>query len=135
MLIEKRINLQKEKRLAKKAIDEKAEEIRGLFLTPGSGQAMVYTEKLKEAEAYMANQSISLNEIAHIATEAASDGTTIFNKAVEVITLAYQWKIASSIIENIRLEAKKSVNNQTDYLVIRSMPKNVDWSPVLQYVQ
>ncbi len=129
------VDLAAEKSKAKAKVDEIAERIRGYFVTPGSGQAMVYTEKRKEAEDYLANLNIGVGEIPHIALEAALDGVTIFDKSVEVVTVSYQWREISSRIERIRLETKKNIDLATDYRVIREMPNNMDWSPVLMFVQ
>lgn len=135
MRLTSNVDIAAEKSKAKAQVDAIAEQIRGYFITTGSGQAMVYTEKRKEAEDYLANLNIGVGEIPHIALEAALDGVTIFDKSVEIVTISYQWREISSRIELIRLETKKNIDLANDYKAIREIPDNMDWSPVLMFVQ
>lgn len=90
-------------------IDSEAEMIRGRFITLGSGQSIVYAEKRREAEAYMADNDIDLDEIPHLAAEAAMNEIPIAEQAQIVLTMAEQWRAISAAIEFKRLGAKKAV--------------------------
>jgi hypothetical protein len=132
--IDHRVSLEAEKISSKKLIDTAAENVRGYFITAGAGQAMVYVEKEKEAEAIMLNPNISPALVPHIYTEALSSDTTMFQKAIEIVTMAHQWRQVSALIENIRLNSKKNIDLMTDYRAVRAAPSRVDWSGVLVYV-
>lgn len=133
MLITKKIDLDLEKETSKLEIDKITEKVRGLFLTLGSGQAMVYEQKLKEAEAYLSDMNINPSLIPHLIKESEVYSSTILETASLIVIMANQWKMISSVIEEIRLNAKKFINEQTDYKIIRSYPSKIDWSPVTQF--
>jgi hypothetical protein len=108
-------------------IDTSAEAARGLFVTLGSGQAMVYDQKAKEAEAFMANEAIALGEIPHLSGEAALNGIPVFDQAVIYLTMAQQWRTASSVIEAKRLAAKQAVTEAKSPAAIDAATL-IDWS-------
>lgn len=91
------------------AIDAAAEQERGKYLTLGSGQAMVYDQKRREAEEFMANPEIGDGEIPHLVAEAAKNGVPKFDQAVVYLTMRQQWLTISPIIETKRLAAKSAV--------------------------
>lgn len=132
MRIERRIDLEKEKAHARRLIDEAAEATRLLFITPGSGQSMVYGQKFREAEYYLANPNISVGEIPHLHDEATLYGIDLLTMASIVISKAHEWNQVSADIETTRLAAKMAVDNATDYKVIRSIPNEVDWDGLVQ---
>lgn len=121
------------KKSALKKIDQRAEIIRGYFITEGSGQSMVYRQKEIEATNFIADQNITSAEIPHITAEAALFNVSVFEQAVLVLTMAEQWKSISAIIENIRLAAKENVKSAADYKEL-SAALDVNWSSVLMYV-
>lgn len=90
-------------------IDAEAEALRASIITLGPGQAMTYEQKNKEAEAFLANTSIADAEVPHLVAEAAADGMTVYEKAVDIVTSAYQWTITSSRIEALRIGHKRRV--------------------------
>ncbi|RWM27909.1 MAG: hypothetical protein EOR77_30790 [Mesorhizobium sp.] len=120
--------------LAKEYIDAQAENVRSRFITLGSGQAMVYQQKRLEAEAYMADPEIAPGEIPHLVREAALNDIPLFDQAVIVLTMAEQWKVVSSYIEDFRLAAKKAVALATTPAAI-DVAKQIDWSPIMAFAQ
>ncbi|MBD9544240.1 hypothetical protein IB276_32875 [Ensifer sp. ENS04] len=91
------------------AIDTAAEQERGKYLTLGSGQAMVYDQKRREAEEFIANPEISDGEIPHLVAEAAKNQISKYDQAVIYLTMRQQWLTISPIIETKRLAAKSAV--------------------------
>jgi len=91
-------------------VDAEAEKVRGLFVTLGSGQAMVYQEKRVEAELVLgAEAEPAAQLIPHIAAEAAASGVSVREKAEEIMAVSRQWTQVSSVIEEIRLAAKAAI--------------------------
>ncbi|QIG75801.1 hypothetical protein EVC20_062 [Rhizobium phage RHph_Y2_17_1] len=102
-------NLEPLRVAAEKEIDVVAEGVRGLFITPGSGQSTVYTQKEKEAELVSADPNVDQAEIPHIVLEAEMNGITLLDQAAIILTMAYQWRELSSRIEVARLAGKGQV--------------------------
>lgn len=108
-------------------IDAEAEQARGLFMTLGSGQAMVYDQKRYEAEAYMANPEIGAGLIPHLTSESAMNNISVFDQAVIYLTMSQQWLTVSPIIENKRLAAKAAATVATTPAGIDAAA-SVNWS-------
>lgn len=108
-------------------IDAEAERVRGQFMTLCSGQAMVYDQKRREAEVFMANQGVSPGEIPHLTTESTMNGISIFDQAVIYLTMSEQWLTVSPMIENLRLAAKAAVSNATNPREIYEATMNIGW--------
>ncbi|WP_454287271.1 hypothetical protein [Rhizobium arsenicireducens] len=108
-------------------IDAAAEQSRVQFMTLGSGQAMVYDQKRREAEAFMANPAVSPGEIPHLVAEATQNGLTSYDQAVIYLTMSQQWLTVSPIIENIRLGAKTSVGAATSPASILAVEAAIWW--------
>jgi hypothetical protein len=94
---------------AEQEIDATAEAVRGLFITSGSGQSMVYTQKEKEAELVTADPDVNPAVVPHIVLEAQLNGLTLLDQAAIVLTMAHQWRELSSHIEVARLAGKAQV--------------------------
>lgn len=90
-------------------IDREAEVYRLRFITNGSGQVMAYQQKLAEAQAKIADDSISDTAIPHIVAEAAVDGVTLAAKAEQIVMTFEGWQVISAGIERKRMGAKKAV--------------------------
>lgn len=109
-------------------IDAKAEAIRALYITVGSGQAMAYMEKQKEAADYLADPAIDVSLIPHLTAEATAYGVTVQSRAELINSQYLAWKTISPVIEVMRLQAKDDVAAATtpqaiDYIVDNvSMP-------------
>ncbi len=109
------------------AIDIAAEQERGKYLTLGSGQAMVYDQKRREAEEFIANPEISEGEIPHLVAEAAKNGVPKFDQAVIYLTMRQQWLTISPIIETKRLAAKAAVMAAQTPAEIEQA-QDIDWT-------
>ena len=72
-------------------IDEDAERQRQLYLTPGVGQAMVYTRKLAEAHFSAAEQNPNPKNYPLLAASVGIDGHFIPEVAGKVIAAATKW--------------------------------------------
>lgn len=131
------VDLPQAKLHAAQTIDQRAEDIRGKFITLGAGQAMVYQQKMAEAELVLAAddpEGVSASIIPHVSQEASRTGQSQFDTALTIFSLAETWKQVSAHIECLRLAAKEAVN------AAQSKPEideaaTVDWSPILVYAQ
>lgn len=113
-------------------IDAQAEATRGLFLTPGSAQAMVYDQKRIEADLYMTDAQTPAHLIPHLLAEAAMNDITPFEQAVEYLTMQQLWLTISPVIETQRLAAKRAVEAATNPAGIEAA-RNIDWGGILAY--
>ena len=120
-------NLAPLKEEAKARVDLAAEKERGKYITLGSGQAMVYDQKAKEAELYMADENTSHGEIPHLIAEAEANDISIFEQAVIYLTMRQQWLTISPAIENKRLKAKENIDAATNPAAI-ALAEVVDWT-------
>jgi hypothetical protein len=86
-------------------IDFQAEQIRLRYITPGSGQAMVYQRKEQEAYRFQDTGEVG----PHIAVEAARLEGTPAAIAELFIVMANTWAQMSAQIEDARLRGKDAV--------------------------
>ena len=110
-------------------IDAQAETVRGFFITPGSGQALVYDQKRAEAETYMADPAAQHSEIPHLVSEAAMNGISLFDQAVDYLTMRQMWLTISPAIEMRRLAAKAAVASAQTPAAI-AVAGSIDWSDI-----
>lgn len=127
MRISHNADLQKNRTMYKKRVDELAEKERGNYITLGSGQSMMYEQKLKESEAYLADQEIPLYEVPHIYNESQVIGDTVFNVAATVVYMAEQWKQISSLIEGNRLRLKQELDEATSDLEMQNIINSINF--------
>lgn len=124
-------NMQAEIAAAKKTacdrIDTAAGALREQYITCVPGQAMVYEQKRREAEAYQANKDIDHAEIPHLVAEAAMNKITLDAQATTYITMANQWTALSAQIEVKRLAGKDAVNACDSVAAVQAV-SSVDWS-------
>lgn len=119
------IDLDRMKRDVSLTIDQDAEVQRMRFITPGSGMAMVYQEKLAQARAYQATGGAP----ADFPLLAASIGTEAYDLAgvaAVVIDRYTAWLHIGAQIESARLAAKKAVAEASDAETIQAAGR-VDW--------
>lgn len=101
-------------------VDHEAEACRAQFITLGAGQALVYEQKLREANEISANTyydaelgenvtTVQPAEVPNLAVEAADLNVSLIGAASAVLTAAYQWAQLSSLIESKRLTAKRAI--------------------------
>jgi hypothetical protein len=86
-----------------------AEQRRGAYITLGSGKAMVYMEKERQAELVMANPNVDLAQIPLIVEEAEGTDETVFDAAVVILTMAQHWRVVAPAIERSERQAKALV--------------------------
>lgn len=127
MLLRK--DLTQTKLAAQHSVDEQAEAVRASIITLGAGQAMAYQQKLKEAEAYLANTAIALGEIPHIVREAEAEQTTLLAMASMIVISAYEWTVMSSRIEKLRIGHKRQIADATTPAQIAAL-QIIDWSQI-----
>lgn len=109
------------------AIDAGAEQVRSLFITPGSGQAITYLRKETEARAYLADNSA---ETPMLAAEANAVNVSVAELASEVVANSEAWLAIGSRIEAARRAAKVAVAATNNLVVIRDLA-NIDWQVAL----
>lgn len=102
-------NLEPLKEAARVFVDLAAETERGKYITLGSGQAMVYAEKEKEAKAFLAELGPAIN-YPHLAEEAKARGKLMGDLANEILERAFAWRVMSASIEAKRMHAKKLID-------------------------
>ena len=99
------------KETLRRGVDAAAEQTRLRYITPGTGQAMVYLAKEEEARAVLALQvpptagEYPLLE-ADVGIGAAE---SVVAAAQTVVTLAAQWRMVAAAIETTRLGAKAAI--------------------------
>ena len=107
-------------------IDAAAETTRLKYITGGSGQAMVYQQKVDEAKAYQAGVAPVDADYPILQAEAAATGTTLYALATAVMAVTGQWIALAAQIEGLRMGAKKAA---TDALTIDAalFAEQVNW--------
>jgi hypothetical protein len=118
-------------------IDDQAEQERQKVITPGAGQAMTYIRKEQEARAALLDTSLDPSSYpilrASIAAELAIGIEAVTSVDLQsiarvVIQLSDAWAMRASQIEEIRLSAKREVNNAASAEFIYAITAGLDWS-------
>lgn len=119
-------------------IDKQIGDARALFLTLAPGQEAVYALKLREAQLIVADRKLGENvpqgETPHITAEAAEDGVSRFDKAVEILTRDRHWAVGSQTIEALRRSANADLAAAKTAPEIRAACE-IDWLAVRAYAQ
>lgn len=116
-------------------IDRQVGQARALFITLTPGQEAVYAVKLAEAQRIAADwHNVPEGETPHIAAEAAEDGVSRFDKAVEILTRDQHWKVGAQMIEAIRRSANAALAAAKTAPEIRAATV-IDWQAVRAYAQ
>lgn len=95
---------------AKAAIDAAAEAARLVYVTPGSAQAMVYEQKFAEAQAFLADPTLTAEAAPHLYSEVGITADTVAGVAGVIIAMRSAWLAKSAAIEAARLGAKAAVD-------------------------
>ncbi len=111
---------------AKAAVDAAAEAYRLTYITPGAGQAMAYTQKRAEAQAYLADTDLTAAECPHIYAEIGITGPTAEAVAQTVVAMHAAWQVKSAEIERKRLAAKAAIDAAETAEAI-SNATDIDW--------
>lgn len=102
---------------AKAKIDADAETARQQWITPGSGQAMVYQKKADVAASFLAKYPDSTSAASATAAdwplinaEVGITAATLFDVASTWQQMAAAWQTAAAAIEKVRLGAKQAID-------------------------
>ena len=119
-------------------IDRQVRLVRMLFITVIPGQEAVYALKLREAGLIAADphqgEKVPDGETPHISAEAAEDGVSRFEKAVEILTRDQHWKAGSQMIEVLRRSANAALTAAKTAPEIRAAAE-IDWRAVRAFAQ
>lgn len=107
-------------------VDLEAETERGKYITLGSGQAMVYLEKERQAESVSKDPEINPYLVPLIHDEANRLGCSRLDAAIVVLTMAHTWRTIGAAIDDKRLRAKDQITAATNPAAI-AQASNVDW--------
>lgn len=118
---------------ARRLIDRTAEHRRLIHITPGSGQALVYLEKRREAEAALAalanagGQPIDPAQFPLLAAELGITASGLEAVAEAVLAAAKSWTQAAASIEGTRLKAKRDVDAAKGAAEIDAVLATIVW--------
>lgn len=98
---------------AKAKVDAAAETARLAYVTPGSAQAMVYEQKFAEAQAFLADPTLTDAAAPHLYSEVGITAGTVAEVAGVIIAMRSLWLVKSSQIEAARLGAKAAIDAAT----------------------
>lgn len=122
--------LEQIKTAARVKVDAAAEDQRLRYITPGSGQAMVYDQKNAEAKKYF--DIIALGgtpdpaDYVILAAEAQAKGETIMEVATLVRQTAMAWLPIAATIEARRMAAKKAIDHASTAEEVLTATQ-IDW--------
>jgi len=111
-------------------VDGEAEATRALFITQGDGQAMVYQEKVAEAERVMAlaaDATLDPTLYPLLAAEAAALGGEVKVLATTILTLRTQWLQVAAQIEATRIKAKEEIKAAANPEQIQTILDGLSW--------
>jgi hypothetical protein len=126
-------SLEERKASATRAVDDEAERRRLTYLTPGSGQALVYQEKRREAEAALAafseagGQPVDPAEFPLLAAELGITASDLQGVAQAVMSTALAWTQVAAAIEGTRLKAKRDIDAATSAAQVEAILAAITW--------
>lgn len=94
------------------AIDVEAERIRLRYLTPGTGQALLYSSKLTQVAAWQAATAAERRDLTKWPLlEAEVDATELQPAAAvaQIVQANREWETAAARIERIRIRCKRQI--------------------------
>ena len=91
-------------------VDAIAEQIRLKYLTPGSGQSMVYQEKAIEALAIQNDSNPTNDKYPVLAASLGIEGSSLLDVANLVLSVRSTWVTIATAIETTRLGGKANIN-------------------------
>jgi len=110
-------------------IDQQAETIRDTYITPGSGQAMVYQEKSDEAKELQSDPSPDPANYPILSASVGIEGSTIQEVASLVLATKAAWTIVAAAIETARLGGKSLVNAASTMDAANAVYNSITWPP------
>ena len=108
-------------------VDAQAEVERLKYITPGTGQAMTYQQKVAEAQAYKSATAPNPKDYPILASEAGITAPTLSGVADTVLTAYRQWQQIGAMIEAVRLGAKRDIDESTTEAAARAVVDSVSW--------
>lgn len=130
--IENVIPLDVVKLTLKLQIDQSAETERLKYITPGTGQAMTYQQKVAEAQAYKSTTNPNLENYPILASEVGITAPTLSEVADTVLTAYRHWQQIGAMIEAIRLGAKRDIDAAENEAAAHTVVDSVVWPSVQQ---
>lgn len=109
-------------------IDADAENERLKYITPGSGQALTYVNKERQARAFLIDQSPEKTSYPLLTACLGVDGETLSDVASTIVARADQWMVIGSYLETVRLGAKQNVTNATTVDAAVDAAKAISWT-------
>lgn len=97
-------------------VDRLAEQVRGRYLTIGSGQSMTYEAKYLEA---------LKGDGPFLRAEAQALGVTVVDVVSSVLKARHHWETIGAAIEAERLKAKRQIKLATDAGEMHQITKNL----------
>lgn len=111
----------------KLAVDAAAETERLKYITPGSGQAMTYQQKVDEARAFKAASNPLAADYPILSSEAGITAVTPAEVADVVLAAFAQWQQIGAAIETIRLGAKRDIEAAEDEATAHAVVDAIVW--------
>ncbi len=105
-------------------IDAMAEAERAKYITPGSGQALVYQRKLVEAGAALSGDA---GPFPHLEAEIGVTAPTLEAVARSILSMEENWVQISAALEGVRLTTKVLVRNSTNVDGIKQVMDSLHW--------
>jgi len=116
------VDLDKKRAEAKGDVDREAEQARLRFITWGTGQAMVYSEKSDEATDFVAaGYPSDVSSYPFIQAEMNALGKTAAEVADGILVQKSAWIAIGAAIEEARLKGKRDIDDATDEAGILSV--------------
>lgn len=119
------IDLGPMKRALTDAVNGRAEAVRCMFLTPGSGQAITYARKEAEARAWTAEADPDGSPF--LAAEAAATGATLAYTAALVLAQANAWVTIGAAIEGNRRGLVVAIEAASDLATLEAIDIGAGW--------
>lgn len=121
------VDLDQLKVALKFVVDRDAESERLKYITPGTGQAMTYQQKVDEARAFKAATNPVMADFPVLSSEVGITAGTLAEVADIVLAAFAMWQQVGAMIENIRLGAKRDIDAAADAVAARAIVDAIEW--------
>lgn len=111
----------------KSTVDSLAETERLKYITPGTGQAMTYQQKVTEAQAFKTATNPQASDHPILSSEVGITADTLDEVANIVLAAFAQWQQIGAMIESIRLGAKRDIDAAEDEAAAREIIDAIEW--------
>lgn len=108
-------------------IDSCAEVERLKYITPGTGQAMTYQQKVAEAQAFKTATNQQPSDYPILSSEVGITADTLEEVVIIVLAAFAQWQQIGALIESIRLGAKRDIDAAEDEATARAIVDAIVW--------